>query len=142
MFKYFKWKPALALLITRNALSQYPSKTCVLKSMPSRSHKAHELFVLPVQPVCLRSGFRGRAKRKAMCKNGDRGWRKTAFSGKWSLNFRAPVQHYNHIAIVHGVSGIWTCTLINVTANMHNQNTDTIVRGHRGQSVFQFAVRL
>lgn len=62
MFKYSKWKPALALLITRNALSEYPSKTWVLKSMPSRSHKACELFVLLVQPVCLRSSFRGRAK--------------------------------------------------------------------------------
>lgn len=87
MFKYSKWKPALALLITRNALSEYPSKTWVLKSMPSRSHKACELFVLAVQPVCLRSGFRGRAKLsvlqgKGMCKNGEKGWRKKHIFGE------------------------------------------------------------
>lgn len=88
MFKYSKWKPALALLITRNALSEHPFKTWVLKSMPSRSHKACELFVLPVQPVCLRSSFRGRAKlsvlqRKGMCKKrgGGRVEEKLSFRG-------------------------------------------------------------
>lgn len=87
MFKCSEWKPALALLITRNALSGCPSKTWVLKTMPSRSHKACELFVLPVQPVCLCSSFRGRAKLSVLkrgrgCvkkkKNGRRkGWRKS-----------------------------------------------------------------
>lgn len=148
MFKYSKWKPALALLITRNALSEYPSKTWVLKSMPSRSHKACELFVLLVQPVCLRSSFSGRAKlavlkRKGMCKNkGRKGGGKTVFSGKWSLNFRAMVQYYNHTDIVHGISGIWTCLWMKTSAYMRTQTYAHItVWGHWGHTVFQFVIR-
>lgn len=58
MFKESQWKPALALLIARNAAS----KTPVLKSMESRSHKACELFVLLVLPGFLSSTSRRSAK--------------------------------------------------------------------------------
>lgn len=120
MFKCSEWKPALALLITRNALSGCPSKTWVLKTMPSRSHKACELFVLPVQPVCLCSSFRGRAKLSVLKRGrgcvkkkktgGEKGGGKAVSSGKRFLNSGALVQYCSHAAVARGISGIWTCT--------------------------------
>lgn len=105
----------------------YRSKTWVLKSEQSRSHKACKLFVLLVQPVFLCSNFRRIAKlsmlqRKGMCKNG---WRKNCLSsGKWSLNFSTMVQYFNPLATVHK----WT----------QEQIPYTNTWSHWGQAVFQF----
>ena len=91
--QYSKWKPALALLITRNALSQCPSKTCVLKSRLSRRHMWAVCSPCPTgvptlrfqgkgQTICAdlfelasRCGGRRISKGRGCVQMGRKGWR-------------------------------------------------------------------
>lgn len=145
-FNYSKWKPLLALLITRNVHSQPPSKNWELKDMPSRSHKAYEQCVFSLfnqyayalisgkepnylhwlvwigEPELWQSNF----KRKRMCKSEGIGWRKVVFLRKWSWTFREMVQSYTHTAIDDCLSGIWMCT----DSNTHAQCCRRSLRAH------------
>ena len=64
-------------------------------------------------------GGRVISKGKGSVKMGRKGGGKTVFLVKQSLNLRAVVQCYTHTAIVDGLSGIWTCAVMNQSTYTH-----------------------